>query len=96
MADDTEGSTSADVAGDVSTQLLAACQSGDAHALQSMMSSVAGVDLSMKTEGGVTLLMHTIIGAGILAYDRAQLLNSYAREFAGVLRNVATQYERSP
>ena len=45
-------------------QLLLACQNGDAHSLQAMMSSVAGLDLSMATEDGVTLLMHTIIGAG--------------------------------
>ena len=49
---------------DAADQLLLACQNGDAHTLQAMMSSVAGLDLSMTTEDGVTLLMHTIIGAG--------------------------------
>ena len=49
---------------DAADQLLLACQNGDAHSLQAMMSSVAGLDLSMATEDGVTLLMHAIIGAG--------------------------------
>lgn len=48
----------------VSDQLLLACQNGDAHTLQTLMSSVAGLNLAMTTEDGVTLLMHTIIGAG--------------------------------
>lgn len=48
----------------VGDQLLLACQNGDAHTLQTLMSSVAGLDLAMTTEDGVTLLMHTIIGAG--------------------------------
>lgn len=49
-----------DVVGD---QLLLACQNGDAHTLQTLM-SMAGLNLSMTTEDGVTLLMHAIIGAG--------------------------------
>lgn len=48
----------------VGDQLLLACQNGDAHTLQTLMSSVAGLDLAMTTEDGVTLIMHTIIGAG--------------------------------
>ena len=47
----------------VTEQLLTACQRGDAHALQSLL-SVADLDLSMTTEDGVTLIMHTVIGAG--------------------------------
>lgn len=48
----------------VGDQLLLACQNGDAYTLQSLMSSVAGLDLAMTTEDGVTLLMHAIVGAG--------------------------------
>ena len=48
----------------IGDQLLLACQNGDAHTLQTMMSSVPGLDLSATAEDGVTFLMHTIIGAG--------------------------------
>ena len=51
-------------AGSVEEQLLLACQNGDAGTLQTITSSVPGLDLSMATEDGVTLLMQTIIGAG--------------------------------
>ena len=50
--------------GSVEEQLLLACQNGDAGTLQTIMSSVPGLDLSMATEDGVTLLMQAIIGAG--------------------------------
>lgn len=52
--------------GNLAEQVVTACQNGDAHTLQSLMSSA--VDLSMVTEDGVTLLMHVIIGAGIYIY----------------------------
>ena len=50
--------------GSVEERLLLACQSGDAHTVQRLMSEVPGLDVGMATEGGVTLLMHAIIGAG--------------------------------
>ena len=62
--------------GELADLLLSACQSGDAHALQSLLGSVTEADLvSLATEDGVTLLMHTIIGAGMYFLTRHALLN---------------------
>ena len=40
------------------------CTMGDPHTLQQVLSEYPEVDVNMTTEGGVTLLMHTVIGAG--------------------------------
>ena len=45
-------------------RLVLACQAGDARAMQQLLTANLGLDVAMTTEGGVTLLMHTIIGAG--------------------------------
>ena len=48
----------------VEEQLLVACQNGDADTLQRLMTSVLGLDLSLTTEDGATLITNTVIGAG--------------------------------
>ena len=41
-----------------------ACHSGDVGTLQAMLTQYPELDINLSTEGGVTLLMHAIIGAG--------------------------------
>jgi ankyrin repeat protein len=48
----------------VEEQLVVACQNGDADTLQRLMTSVLGLDLSLTTEDGATLITNTVIGAG--------------------------------
>lgn len=45
--------------------LLQCCQLGDPVTLQQVVSQYPDLDYNITTEGGVTLLMHTVIGAGI-------------------------------
>ena len=45
-------------------RFVLACQAGDARAAQQLLAADPGLDAAMTTEGGVTPLMHTIIGAG--------------------------------
>ena len=44
--------------------LVDVCNSGDARGLVALLDQNPGIDLNFTTEGGVTLLMHAIIGAG--------------------------------
>ena len=48
----------------VEEQLVQACQNGDASTLQTLMTSVPGLDLSLTTEDGATLITNAVIGAG--------------------------------
>ena len=48
--------------GSVEERLLLACQSGDTHTVQRLMSEVPGLDVGMAMEG--VLLMHATIGTG--------------------------------
>ena len=50
--------------GSVEERLLLACQSGDTHTVQRLMSEVPGLDVGMAMEGGVILLMRATIGTG--------------------------------
>ena len=47
---------------------MEACHSGDVGTLQSLLTQHPELDINLTTEGGVTLLMHTIIGAGEWTY----------------------------
>ncbi len=49
---------------EVYSALVVACSQGDHVSLQSILNSYSDVDLNATTDGGVTLLMHAIIGAG--------------------------------
>ncbi len=53
---------------DVPQELVNACSLGDVQTLYELLSQHAGL-VNLASEGGVTLLMHTIIGAG----NRAKL-----------------------
>ena len=44
--------------------LLQCCDLGDPHTLQQVVREYPDIDYNITTEGGVTLLMHAIIGAG--------------------------------
>ena len=44
--------------------LVQCCSLGDPHTLQQVVREYPDLDYNMATEGGVTLLMHTVIGAG--------------------------------
>lgn len=48
----------------LSELLVHYCTVGDPHTLRQVKAEYPEVDFNMTTEGGVTLLMHTIIGAG--------------------------------
>ena len=51
----------------VAEQLLQACQYGDAETLHQLITSSAGVlELSVTTEDGATLIINTVIAAGLL------------------------------
>ena len=45
--------------------LVHCCTVGDHQTLRQVRTEYPEADLNMTTEGGVTLLMHTIIGAGM-------------------------------
>ena len=48
-----------------SQQLVEVCRTGDTQSLQILMTQHPGqLDVNLASEGGVTLLMHAIIGAG--------------------------------
>ncbi len=48
-----------------SQQLVEVCHTGDAQSLAALLTQNPGeLDVNLSSEGGVTLLMHTIIGAG--------------------------------
>ena len=49
--------------GSVEERLLLACQSGDTHTMQRLMSEVPGFDVGMAMEG-VVILMRATIGTG--------------------------------
>ena len=49
----------------LSEYLVQCCTMGDPHTLQQVKSQYPETDFNMITEGGVTLLMHIIIGAGM-------------------------------
>ena len=53
--------------------LVEACSAGDAQTLQQLVAKQQpqGAGLDVSTEGGVTLLMHAIIGAGLVAVTRS-------------------------
>ena len=44
--------------------VVEACHCGDVGTLQTLLTQHPELDINLTTEGGVTLLMHTIIGAG--------------------------------
>lgn len=44
--------------------VVEACHSGNVGTLQALLTQYPELDINLTTEGGVTLLMHTIIGAG--------------------------------
>ena len=48
--------------------VVEACHSGDVGTLQTLLTQHPELDINLTTEGGVTLLMHTIIGAGEWTY----------------------------
>ena len=48
----------------VEQQLLLACQNGDVDTVHTLVTSVVGMDISLTTEDGATLITNTIIGAG--------------------------------
>ena len=49
----------------LSKMLVHCCSIGDPHTLREIRREYPEADFNMTTEGGVTLLMHTIIGAGM-------------------------------
>ena len=49
---------------DLAVGLVTACTQGDVSGLQTILSAYPDLDINYTIEGGVTLLMHTIIGAG--------------------------------
>ena len=49
----------------LSEWLVHCCSMGDPHTLRQVRMEYPEADFNMTTEGGVTLLMHTIIGAGM-------------------------------
>ena len=51
--------------------LVQCCSLGDPQTLQQVINEYPDIDYNMTTEGGVTLLMHTVIGAGehVHVYD---------------------------
>ena len=49
----------------VSEILIQCCSLGDPQTLLWVVNEYPDTDFNMTTEGGVTLLMHTVIGAGI-------------------------------
>lgn len=58
--------------------LLQSCQLGDPETLQRVVREYPDLDYNVTTEDGVTLLMHTVIGAGkpknnIVSTSRLQL-----------------------
>ena len=52
----------------VEQQLLLACQNGDVDTVHTLVTSVVGLDISLTTEDGATLITNTIIGAGSDSY----------------------------
>ena len=48
----------------LSELLVRCCTVGDPNTLRQVRAEYPEADFNMTTEGGVTLLMHTIIGAG--------------------------------
>ena len=48
--------------------VVEACHSGNVGTLQALLTQHPELDINLATEGGVTLLMHTIIGAGDSTY----------------------------
>ena len=51
----------------VGLELVSACSSGDVQTLYQLLSQQADLTnlINLTSDGGVTLLMHTIIGAGM-------------------------------
>ena len=45
-----------------------ACHSGDVGTLQAILTQHPELDINLSTEGGATLLMHAIIGAGGMSH----------------------------
>ena len=62
--------------------LVESCRSGDVQSLQALLTQYPGIDVNFTTEGGVTLLMHTIIGAG----ESKSLLKTEKKEECGEQR----------
>ncbi len=49
----------------MASQLVELCHNGDAQSLAALLTQSPGeIDVNLASEGGVTLLMHAIIGAG--------------------------------
>lgn len=61
----------------LSELLVHCCSMGDPHTLRQVRTEYPQADFNMTTEGGVTLLMHTIIGASM--YKSCSLIPSQAR-----------------
>ena len=49
---------------EIAEALVSSCNHGDVATLQQLLSTYPDLDINYATEGGVTLLMHAIIGAG--------------------------------
>ena len=49
---------------DLAVALVEASRLGDVQTLEALLTEAQGSDINFTTEGGVTLLMHAIIGAG--------------------------------
>ena len=54
---------------DLATALVEASRLGDVQSLETLLIEAQGSDINFATEGGVTLLMHAIIGAGMPIYQ---------------------------
>ena len=53
------------------------CSMGDYQALQNLLFQHPDININMTTEGGATLLMHTIIGAGVcILHSSIRILSS--------------------
>lgn len=50
---------------EIADALVTSCNHGDVATLQQLLATYPDLDINYATEGGVTLLMHAIIGAGI-------------------------------
>ena len=63
----------------LSELLVQCCSLGDPQTLQQVVNEYPNADFNMTTEGGVTLLMHAVIGAGQLLQLVLQTIDIFVR-----------------
>ena len=72
----------------LSELLVHCCSMGDPHTLRQIRTEYPEADFNMTTKGGVTLLMHTIIGAGMYFLIQKQQLHSQTHSHGAFLHAI--------